>query len=123
MKKITWILLIGLFFTLTSCSDDNEEHVQIRVKNTGSYKYDNLVVNSNGSGDFNFGTILSNQTSEYKHFQYAYQYAFIKFSIDGTEYKMVPIDYVGEEKLEGGKYTYEVIMDSNKNLTFNFIRD
>ena len=123
MKKTTWTLLFGLVFILTSCSDDFEERVQIRVRNVGQFNYENVIVSSNDSGEVNFGLISSNRTSEYKPFKFAYQYAFIKYSVDGIEFKIIPDDYLGEEKLKRGKYTYEVTMDSNKKITFKFIRD
>ena len=44
MKKITWTLLLGLVFILTSCSDDFEERVQIRVRNVGQFNYENVVI-------------------------------------------------------------------------------
>lgn len=122
MRKITWTLLVGLLFLLTNCSEEYEERVRIRVRNIGPYNYDGLLVNSNGS-DVNFGTIKANTTSKYRPFKYAYEYAFIKFSIDGIEYKCIPDDYMGEEKLERGKYTYQITTDSNKKVKFEFIRD
>ena len=122
MRWATWTLLIGFAFILTSCSDDSEEHVQIRVRNIGQFNYDHVMVSSDGSEVY-FGLISSNRTSEYRPFKFAYPYAFIKYSVDGAEYRIIPDDYLGEEKLKRGKYTYEVTMDSNKVVTFKFIRD
>lgn len=42
--------------------------------------------------------------------------------IDGEEYKIMPIDYVGEEKYESGLYTYQLNFDGT-NLTLQFIED
>ena len=123
MKRTAWTLLTGLAFILISCADEFEfeERVQIRIRNVGQFDYHNVIVSAGST--VNFGFILSNRTSEYRPFKFAYQYAYIKYSVEGIEYRCIPDDYMGEEKLTSGKYTYEVSMDTNKIIHFRFIRD
>lgn len=106
MRFPTFFILIALFsLFLTSCSLDHT--VQLRIKNTSAFIYDSVYVNTSG-GENTFGDIAPGAVSEYKAFDYAYNYAYITLKIDTSEYKMQPIDYVGERKLKSGKYTYEV---------------
>jgi hypothetical protein len=89
---------------LTSCTT---KEVQLRVRNSSSYTYDSVVVNTTG-GESTYGTIPAGAVSDYKTFDFAYSYAYISLKIDTTSYILQPIDYVGEQKLQSGNYTYVV---------------
>lgn len=113
MRKIL-ILTISLI-TLISCSiigDSGTTEVNIRLSNVSQFDYENIVVNTS-SGNVNFENIDSGQTTDYKLFQKAYRYAFIQLEINGETYTLQPIDYVGEEPLKNGNYTYQI--DANES--------
>lgn len=104
--KVLSILLISCM--LFSCSGDENippGDLLLRVKNVSPYKYENIVVNT-GDGEKDFGFLDPSQTSAYQSFEIAYRYAYVKLSINGETYIIQPIDYVGEEPLPSGKYTY-----------------
>jgi hypothetical protein len=132
MKKLLlFSLLIGIAFLHLSCSKDKEldsdveakNQVQIRVRNSSLLPFDNIEVNTSG-GLNKFGTVADNQVSEYKDFDFAYRYSFVKLTINGEPYIIQPIDYVGQNKLEGGKYTYEIHLDPESNQIFmNLAKD
>ena len=42
----------------------------------------------------------------YRSFDTAYNYAYIQIFIDDKEFKLQPIDYVGEQPLGIGNFTY-----------------
>jgi len=108
-----------------SCSRDKamdndvaaNNEVQIRIKNASLLPYQNIEVNTSGGAE-NFGNLLDNQLSEYKTFNFAYPYSFVKLSINGEPYIIQPIDYVGQNKLKGGRYTYEISLDPEGNQIF-----
>ena len=104
MKKF-YILLILIL--LVSCTQNDSDLLLLRIKNTSQFDYNGVVVNTSG-GEHNYGTINSNQSSDYKAFDLAYRYAFVELKIDGSTYTIQPIDYVGETPLDNGKYTYEI---------------
>lgn len=110
-----------LILILTSC---NTKEVQLRVRNSSSFNYDSVKVNT-GGGENTYGTIPAGNVSDYKTFDYAYSYAYIFLKIDTTSYILQPIDYVGEIKLKTGKYTYEVsVYDTvTHQLGLNLIED
>jgi len=57
-------------------------------------------------------------------FESAYGYGSVTITIDGIDYGWIPIDFVGEEYLETGNYTFEYSFDSTTGtLTDELIRD
>lgn len=108
MKTISFLYIFA-FSLLFSCSDDPSESgdLMIRVQNVSNFDYKDVFVNTSG-GEHNFGDIDSKETSDYVEFESAYRYAFIELEIEGETFTIQPIDYVGEEQLEPGEYTYQV---------------
>ena len=122
MKLNRVFLYLTLVFFLASCN--NEQTVQLRVKNASGYTYDSVLVNTSG-GENTYGTIAPGTTSDYKAFDFAYHYGFIKLQINSEVFILQPIDYVGERKLKSGKYTYEVSVSdtATHQLLLNLIKD
>lgn len=110
MRKTLLIISIGVLLFGVCCSNDNgsfSNEVQIRVKNTSSFEYSDVRVNTSG-GENNYGSILPNQLSDYKTYDFAFRYAYVELKIEGETFTLQPIDYVGEAKLKSGKYTFEI---------------
>jgi hypothetical protein len=121
IKKNSPTLIFILFLFLTSCTT---KEVNLRIRNTSPYTYDSVVVNTTGSEN-TYGTIAPGTASDYKVFDYAYSYAHISLYIDTAHYQLIPIDYVGEQKLKSGNYTYEVsVYDTvNRQLVLMLVED
>ncbi|MCF0055672.1 hypothetical protein [Dyadobacter sp. CY356] len=125
MKKLLSGLFIGLALLNFACSKDKElsndveakSQVQIRIRNASLLPFEDIEVNTSG-GINKFGTVGDNQISDYKTFDFAYRYSFVKLNINGEPYIIQPIDYTGEQKLESGKYTYEIRLDPESNQIF-----
>lgn len=109
MKKV-YFLLISIL--LLSCTQNDDDILLLRIKNTSQFDYTDVIVNTSG-GEHNYGTINFNQASDYKSFDFAYRYTFVELKIDGITYTIQPIDYVGETPLDIGKYTYEINADNS----------
>lgn len=130
MKTLIILIVLGLLFSNLSCTNkDNSSEtngVEIRIKNTSQYDYSNVIVNTSG-GINNYGNISSMQSSDYKAFSFAYNYAFVQLDIAGVTYTLQPIDYVGETKLSSGKYTYEINANDTgtqyDKLTLTLVKD
>lgn len=118
MKKII-ILILGIF-VLLSCNENTElddvdcelPGVRIRLLNASSYKFSNIIVNSQ-SGNKDFGDLNAGQKSKYQTFELAYRYGFVELEIFGDTYTIQPIDYFGETPLTDGAYTY--VIDANNS--------
>ncbi|WP_148230050.1 hypothetical protein [Marivirga tractuosa] len=107
------MILLTLITIFLSCSesDVNKSAVNIRLANTSIYDYENIIINTT-TGDVNFGDLKSGSISDYKVFETAYRYAYVKLEINGNIFRIQPIDYVGETPLKNGNYTYEIHTDS-----------
>ncbi|MDD4993759.1 MAG: hypothetical protein PHR83_16175 [Paludibacter sp.] len=112
MKKSFFIYLAAIFALVTSCTEDTT--VMIRVKNSSSYNYQNLVI-----GGDNFGDLASGGYSGYKTYSSAYRYNSYRLIVENDTIRMIAIDYVGEKLLKSGKYTYEIDAVKNEDNTFS----
>lgn len=125
MKKLLLCIFATLALFHLSCSKDKsldndvaaKGNVEIRIRNASLLPFENIEVNTSG-GVNNYGTLPDNEISDYKKFNFAYRYSFVKLDINGEPYIIQPIDYVGENKLKGGKYTYEIHLDPEGNQIY-----
>ncbi|MFD2098618.1 hypothetical protein [Flagellimonas iocasae] len=105
------ILILFCVILLTGCSNDDEvNEVNIRLSNVSDFNFENIVINTS-TGMVNFEDIISGEQTDYKTFEKAYRYAFVELEIDGETYTLQPFDYVGEEPLKNGNYTYQIDAD------------
>ena len=124
MKRFCLLLLSIIIF---SCSqDDNSTKTSIRIKNSSAFEFTNIRVNTSG-GENIYEDLNTLETSDYKDFDFAYSYAFIELTIEGNTSTLQPIDYVGETKLAGGNYTYDLdampIGEEHFGLSLTLIKD
>lgn len=106
---ILCFLLVTLF---TSCEDEQEGGVFIRLENISTYRYEEIKVGDQ-QGLVGFTDLAAGEFSGFEEFQLAYRYAYVELQIDGTTYYIQPIDFVGETPLSPGKYTYQISADDS----------
>ncbi|MDH3648617.1 MAG: hypothetical protein OEQ53_02985 [Saprospiraceae bacterium] len=120
--KFRFLYLLVLNFFLSGCSKDG---LWIRVENDSNLMFHQVRVSPDVSETM-FGDLNSGEISIYKPFKIAYRYAQIKVIIEGEEFLLQPIDYVGETPLEEGNYTYIIgVADLNSlyGLTLDLRKD
>ncbi len=109
-------------FLFLSCSNnntvDNEEKINIRLYNASTYNYEEIIINTS-TGPTHFGNLAAGKYSFFIDFDIAYNYAFVEFKKDGQIYTLQPRDFVGEEPLEKGFYTY--LIEFEQKERFNSI--
>lgn len=118
VTRVLLFLSLVLFF---SCTEDNDfgTDVQIRLANKSSVAFQDATFNGE-----KFGDLAPNETSEYRTFVNAYSYGSVAITIAGEPYGWIPIDFVGEEPLEPGKYTFEYRFNiQTKQLSDRLVRD
>ena len=100
------------------------EHVLVRVQNASSSDFDDVRVFFPDAPDraMHYGTVASGAASEYLPVSRAYRYAHVEATAGGKPYSLQPIDYVGEEELEPGRYTYVLRTEADR-LTVALERD
>lgn len=79
----------------------------IKIENISNYDYEQVLVGT-PDGQQQYDTIPANTESVYRTFDSGYRYAYVEAFIGGEEYVNPPIDFVGEQLLEPGKYTYVI---------------
>jgi phage tail tube protein FII len=106
----------GTADTDTEARQAAADATNIRIENATSYIFKDVEVNTSG-GKNTYGTIAPGQKSAYKSFDFAYSYAYIKLLIDGKEFILQPIDYVGAVPIGKGKFTYVLkVADFEKRM-------
>lgn len=105
---------------LSKVSERTLERTRIRIKNTSSFDYELLLV-----GKEFFGKLKSGTVTEYRIFESAYKYNYVRLAINDEVYKLTPIDYVGETPLGNGYFTYLIkVQDLTQNtLSIETIKD
>lgn len=136
--------LLPALFLLTAvaplgCSDpDVRGPVDIRVRNASTAVLQDVVIGfpedpgggggpvepgDAESGDVSYGTVEPTATTPYHTIVKAYRYAAVTATVEGEPVGLVPIDYVGEELLEPGRYTYELRYEGGSFLGLTLVRD
>lgn len=107
---------------LTGCTDRDDDltAINIRVKNASTLEFDEILVESE---EHLYNALSPDAYSEYQEYETAYRYAYIRVSSGEEEFVLQPIDFVGEEILPVGLYTYELSIDQEGRLTLNFVID
>ncbi len=86
------------------------EMVCIRVENTSKFDFQQFEVNFEGQ-TVSFGPLAAGAISGYREVDAAYSYAFTEAFSDGRRFVLQPIDFVGEQHLGPGAYTYRYTVD------------
>ena len=102
------------------------EKVNIRIQNLSEYDFEQVYVDT-GGGENHFGDLGSGQSSPYAEFGSAFRYAFVQLRIMEDSLTLQPTDFVGEELLEKGFYTYQLDIpfyeSPNGSLSLRLRRD
>lgn len=137
--RLPTALCLLLALAATGCSDpDPTGPVEIRVLNASSVVLQDVVIGfpedlgggggpvepgDAESGDVAYGTIEPGTATPYRTIVRAYGYAAVTAVVDGQPIDFVPEDYVGEDFLEPGRYTYELHYEGGSFLAITLTRD
>ena len=58
-----------------------------------------------------FDRIAPGEVTDYRSANGAYSYGYLDVLVDGVRRTLQPIDYVGEEPLDGGEYTFVITIE------------
>jgi hypothetical protein len=107
MRIQFFILITLLVFSACKRTVTETNATQLRIQNHTSLVYDSVHVISPG-GKQVYYQINPGGFSGYKPFSFLYRYAYIEVFYNGRKLILQPFDYVGEQKLNPGKYTYQL---------------
>lgn len=108
-RYIFYLFSLLLAFFLAGCGstglNDDPDDILLRVMNKSNTDFSSVLV-SFPEAEGNYGGVSAGQTSEYQKYSMAYNYGYVEVKAGGETYRIQPIDYVGEDPLENGHYTY-----------------
>ena len=129
------ILLLSLFaLTFVACEvntppadadpdagDNTGTTTQIRFMNGSVQDFDSLEVIF--GTEETFDALSQGLVTEYRDFEGAYHYGYLKVMVGNDEYIQQPIDFVGETLLEVGKYTYTITLGDFGEASGSIVED
>ncbi|MEY8019679.1 hypothetical protein AB8P51_02510 [Muriicola sp. SD30] len=121
MKKVLFLFVTMAVVNL-GCTDrdDDLSAVNIRIKNSSSLAFDEVVV---ADEEHIFENLSPDSYSEYQEFEMAYRYAYIRITSGEESFVLQPIDFVGEEELPLGLYTYDLNLTEEGEVILEFVID
>ncbi|GCC52064.1 hypothetical protein SanaruYs_22960 [Chryseotalea sanaruensis] len=96
----------------------------MRISNNSHCDLKNIEINSPANGLVHFGMLKSKQNSGYQKLKEAYPIMAVTGTISDKKIEFLPDDYIGEQLLQPGKYTYElsvIEVDSIKYFRSKFV--
>lgn len=111
-------LLITLIMNVMLSTAQVDSSILIRVSNNTHYELNHIEINSPPSGRVYFGLLKAKEKSAYTKVKGAYPIAAIEALIDNTKIEFFPDDYLGEQVLQPGKYTYELSVIEVKGVKY-----
>jgi hypothetical protein len=102
----------------------------VRVENATDVVFDSVTVGGfdhRGDNYQDYGRLDPHTSSTYRRFDRAYSYGHIRVQTGGRPLDLRPVDYVGEDPLAGGRYTYRLTIATAFNgrpqLNLEFVTD
>ncbi|NER09227.1 hypothetical protein SAMN06265375_1011281 [Muriicola jejuensis] len=121
MRKSLFIL-VSLIVLSVSCSDRDDDltSVQLRIKNSSSLTFDRVLVENE---EHIYENVGSDAFSDYQEYESAYRYNYIQITSGEETFVLQPIDFVGEEELPIGLYTYDLSITEEGEVVLEFVID
>jgi hypothetical protein len=117
---------VAAFATIAIAACDNpftSESTEVRLRNASAFEL-TAVTFQPGGPKLEFARIAAGETTPYTSARGAYRYCFLDALVGGERRVIQPTDYVGEEVIDGGRYTYVITADATtRNPAVQLIRD
>ena|SRR5688500_542915 len=108
LTRRTFLAALGLLCGCpTPFGSSHDAETFIRLQNTSAYEMHDVTFSS-GHPAHTFESIPPGAATEYYEVPQSYSYGFLEVHVDGQRYVMQPIDYVGEEHIRPGRYTFRI---------------
>ena len=95
------------------------EAIMVSIRNDSEVDFDEVVVGFPEEQE-NYGALAAGGKSKYREVSSAYRYAYVEVQAGGGTYKLQPTDYVGEELLGSGRFTYALDLEE-QGLALAFV--
>jgi hypothetical protein len=96
-----WLASLALVIALAACG---EPAPYVRACNDAGSDMTSLAW-----GAYSATGLAAGACTEYEQPEDpVYRYTYVRFTVDGVEYTLQPIDFVGEERLDDGHWSYRL---------------
>ena len=107
IRQLLALVVLGSTLSCSEGFSPFSRDVEIRIGNDSQAAFTNVDVMF-PEDDVDYGAIEAGGVSGYRKVAVAYPYARVDVRIGSTELRIQPRDYVGEEPLSPGRYTYSL---------------
>ncbi|GLC28324.1 hypothetical protein [Roseisolibacter agri] len=113
------IVAAVLATSLLGCDDGPsgpDGATRLRVRNASTVELQNLLVVLPTEERIAAVSLAAGGTTGYVAVRTAYRYAYVEASVAGRHIVLQPIDYVGEQPLGAGCFTYDLRVDADQRF-------
>ena len=96
----------------TSGADSGSVH--IRIRNDSNVDFDRVQVEFPDQHEVDYGPIPKGDVTDFRATHRAYRYAGVSVKAGDKDLSLHPIDYMGEQELFAGRYTYALDVDNGQ---------
>ena len=105
------LVVASLLSVVPGCSNPfSSDDTRIRLRNASSFELTDVTF-APGRPRLEFDRIAPGEVTDYRSANGAYSYGYLDVLVDGVRRTLQPIDYVGEEPLDGGEYTFVITIE------------
>ena len=119
------VLFIAALAAGAACNDPlaADGDTNIRLRNASTFEL-TAVTFTPGPAELKFARIAPGATTNYVPVSDAYRYGYLDLQVDGMQRTIVPIDYVGENYIGDGRFTYVITIDpTTRNPSVSLVED
>lgn len=106
---------------MNSTNSEAVGRVEIRILNDSNLDFDRVLVSLPDEPEVDFGSVRIGAVTAFRATSRAYRYAGFSITAGRQELSLQPIDYLGEQELPAGKYSYALGVD-NGRLTVRLVK-
>ena len=103
-------VLLGTTLACTSPATGRSERVEVRIANQSAQDFERVIVTF-PSGAVDYGRVQKGAVTDYRPVEQAYRIAQVEVLANGRTLTLQPQDYMGENPLTPGNYTYALWID------------
>ncbi len=101
-------------FQMNPTSGEKSGRVEIRISNGSDVDFDRVRVHFPDQREVDYGPVPKGGVTAFQAIGRAYRYAGVTVKAGKQELSLQPIDYMGEQELTAGRYTYSLGVDNGR---------
>lgn len=121
LKTLTLVAIAAA----AACSNplSSADGTQIRLRNASTFEL-TAVTFASGASEVKFARLGPSEVTAYAEVASAYRYGYLDVRVNGERRQLQPIDYVGENVIGSGRFTYVITIDAaTRNPSVALVRD